>query len=82
MLINKEHPRANEIGIYDSKGKGIPFVISFDTETKEVLRFSAHPNTGQCQIIKDKDGNAQPVYICEVVEGAYAMYNDGTKVEN
>lgn len=82
MFINKDHPRANEISIKDSKGNMIPYVISFDTETKEVLRFSSDPNTEQIQVMKDKNGNTQPVYICEIIKDACAVYNDGTKVEN
>lgn len=57
MLINKDTPDIAQYLIYDCAGHVLPYVISFDTETKEIemaIRVPSKKDEEQAALVEEK----------------------------
>lgn len=84
MLITVESPDAHQYRIYDCEGSAIPFVVSFDTETKDIElsvrvvgKKSEEGGEELCMlkqlVVENGENQHAPVIIKFNLPGAYAL---------
>jgi len=86
MLLTVDSPEANDYTIHDSLGHIIPFVRSFDTETKEIeLCIKVIPSNKEkddlgllTQLVEDgaTEPYSAPILVKFILPGAYAVKKD------
>lgn len=67
--------------IYDAECKAVPYVYSYDTETKEVFIYISRVGLGG-HVMEQKGKYLVPKLVNFILEGSYAIDPEGNKVES
>lgn len=84
MLLRRDDPNTGKMGVFDSAGQQLPYVLSFDTETQEVEMFlklqdeTSIPDQDERFLYLVMGEDMKPFVAKFVLPGAYALDETGT----